>query len=188
MIPRLYFDFLQQRPTPELPQVFTHNVDDVVSLAALTIHACDRVAAEPALLDEPLDLYSLARVYENAADWVKAKDLYEKALAGGLPEASRVKALESLSVLHRRNGHHERSLRICRELMGSEIFSLAGYEGAAVYHERIAGNVEAAMLVVEAGLRRLTDSPLEKRWTQLLRARWERLQQKVIGFPSSETE
>jgi len=186
MIPRLYFDFLLQRPTPELPHIFTHNVDDVVSLAALTIHACDRVAAEPALLDEPLDLYSLARVYENAGDWSKAKNLYEKALAGGLPEVSRVKALESLSVMHRRSGDHERSLRICRDLMDSEIFSLAAYEGAAVYHERIVGSVEAALQIVEEGLHRLGDSAQEKRWTRLLRARWERLQQKVIGFPSSE--
>jgi uncharacterized protein YprB with RNaseH-like and TPR domain len=186
MIPRVYFDFLQQRPTPELPHIFTHNRDDVVSLIALTIHACDRVAAEPALLDEPLDIYSLARVYENAGDWVKAKDLYEKALAGGLPESSRVKALESLSVMHRRNGDHEESLRICRELMASEIFSLTGYEGAAVYHERFAGSVEAALHIVEDGLRRLAGSTIEKRWTRLLRARWERLQQKVIGFPSSE--
>jgi uncharacterized protein YprB with RNaseH-like and TPR domain len=187
MIPRAYFDFLQQRPTPELPHIFTHNLDDVVSLAALTIHACDRIAAEPPLLDEPLDIFSLARVYENASDWVKAKDLYEKALAGGLPEATRMKALESLSVMHRRNGDHEQSLRICRNLMASEIFSLNGYEGAAVYYERIAGSVEAALQVVEEGLRRLGDSSIEKRWNRLLRARWERLQQKVIGFPSSET-
>jgi len=184
-IPRVYFDFLQQRPTPELPHIFTHNLDDVVSLAALTIHACDRVAAEPALLDEPLDVYSLARIYENAGDWMKAKALYDKALAGGLPEASRVKALESLSIMHRREGNHEHSLRICRELMACETFSLAGYEGAAVYHERIAVRVETALQIVEEGLRRLGDSTNEKRWKRLLRARWERLQQKVIGFPSS---
>src|SRR5262249_282334 len=154
MIPRLYFDFLQQRPTPELPHIFTHNVDDVVSLAALTIHACDRVAGEPALLDEPLDLYSLARVYETAGDCAKAQVLYEKALAGGLPGTARVKALESLSVMHRRSGDHERSLRICRDLMDSETFSLTAYEGAAVYHERIAGNLEAALEIVERGLHR----------------------------------
>jgi hypothetical protein len=70
--------------------------------------------------------------------------------------------------------------------MASEIFSLAAYEGAAVYHERIAGNVEAALQVVEQGLQRLGDSAQDKRWTRLLRARWERLQQKVIGFPSSD--
>jgi hypothetical protein len=68
--------------------------------------------------------------------------------------------------------------------MASEIFSLAGYEGAAVYHERIAGSVEMALHVVEEGIRRLGDSTIEKRWTRLLRARWARLQQKVIGFPS----
>ena len=188
MIPRVYFDYLQQRPTPELPHIFSHNLDDVVSLAALTIHACDCVAAETALLDEPLDIYSLARIHENAGDWLKAKDLYERSLEGGLPDASRVKALESLSVMHRRNGEHELSLRICHDLMRCETFSLTGYEGAAVYHERIAGSVEMALQVVEEALRRLSDLPGEKRWSRLLRTRWERLQQKVIGFPSVQAE
>ncbi len=43
MIPRVYFDYIQRRPNVALTSVFTHNVYDVVSLAALTIHACDRV-------------------------------------------------------------------------------------------------------------------------------------------------
>src|SRR5262249_26784793 len=62
MIPRAYFDYLRQGASGLLKGVFTHNVHDVVSLAALTIFACDRVTAEPAALDEPLDLFSMARV------------------------------------------------------------------------------------------------------------------------------
>jgi uncharacterized protein YprB with RNaseH-like and TPR domain len=185
MIPRVYFDFLQQRPAPELPGVFTHNVYDVVSLAALTIHACDCVDAEPAALDEPLDLFSLARILENTEDWQRAVRLYEMAIAGGLPEPTRVKALENLAVIYRRSGDYERSLRISQELMTSPVFSLVAYESAAIYQERIAGDMEAALHVVEEGLERLHDSPQNKRWRTLLRSRWERLQQKVIGFPAT---
>jgi uncharacterized protein YprB with RNaseH-like and TPR domain len=101
MIPRAYFDYIQNRPAPTLPGVFTHNVHDVVSLAALTIQACDRVTMEPALLDEPLDLYSLGRVLENSGDWRRSIQLYEMALAG-LSDAFREKALKRLSVLQRR--------------------------------------------------------------------------------------
>jgi uncharacterized protein len=186
MIPRLYFDFLQQRPAPELPRVFTHNVHDVVSLAALTIHACDCIAAEPAALDEPLDLYSLARILENTADWPRASKFYEMAIVGGLPEPTRVKALENLSIIYRRTGDHERAFRISQELMGSGVFSLVAYEGAAIYHERIAGNMEAALHVIQQGLQRLGASPHGKRWRTLLQSRWNRLQQKVIGFPAAQ--
>src|SRR5439155_13124304 len=55
MIPRAYFDYLQQRPSATFRSIFTRNVHDVISLAALTVHACDRVILEPAALDDPLD-------------------------------------------------------------------------------------------------------------------------------------
>lgn len=186
-IPRVYFDYLQQGPSAELTSVFTHNVYDIMSLAALTVLACDRVAAEPAALDDPLDLYSLARILEDSSDWRRTVELYEQAITGGLPESFRVKALENLSVIYRRSGDPVRSFQICEELMKSEIFSLAAYEGAAVYHERCANNMEAALKAVETGIARLQDFGGNKRWKGLLQSRWERLQQKVIGFPSLET-
>ena len=59
---------------------------------------------------------------------------------------------------------------------------MTGYEGAAIYHERIVRNIEAALQVIEGGLQRLDDSPQTKRVRGLLHSRWQRLQQKVIGF------
>jgi uncharacterized protein YprB with RNaseH-like and TPR domain len=176
MIPRVYFDYLQHKPAPALKGVFSHNVYDVVSLAALTVHACDRVVLEPAALDDPLDLYSLARVLQNSQSWLRSIRLYEMALAGGLFGATRQKALENLSVVHRRTGDHKRSMEICAELMAHGEFSMTGYEGAAIYYERVARDFESALRVVEEGLRRAEG----KRWKKLLQARWDRLQQKVM--------
>lgn len=176
MIPRAYFDYLQQRPGPTLKGVFSHNVYDVVSLAALTIHACDRVILEPAPLDDPLDLYSLARILQNSQLWRRGIQLYEMALAGGLPEPTRQKALENLSVVYRRAGDHERSRDTCAELIAYPEFSMTGYEGAAIYYERVAGNVERALRILEEGMMRAES----KRWKMLLKARWDRLQQKVM--------
>ena len=149
----------------------------MVSLAALTVHACDRVTLEPAALDDPLDLYSLARS-PSELPIVDAQHpgLYDMALAGGLPEPTRQKALENLSVVYRRAGDHERSQEICAELMAYSEFSMAGYEGAAIYYERVARDFESALRVLEEGLRRAES----KRWKMLLQARWDRLQQKVM--------
>jgi hypothetical protein len=176
LIPRAYFDYLQHRSTSTLKGVFSHNVYDVVSLAALTIHACDRVTLEPAPLDDPLDLYSLARIVQNSRNWRRSVRLYEMALAGGLPEPMRQKALENLSALYRRACDHERSRAACAELMALPEFSMAGYEGAAIYYERVAGDFEKASRILEEGLRRAES----KRWKILLKARWDRLQQKVM--------
>ncbi|PYS28148.1 MAG: hypothetical protein DMG11_13675 [Acidobacteria bacterium] len=178
MIPRVYFDYLQRRPSSTLNGVFTHNVHDVVSLAALTLHACDRVTLEPARLDEPLDLYSLARILQNSRDWRRSIHFYEMALAGGLAEPVQKKALEELCVVYRRAGDHEHSRDICHQLMAYPDFSMTGYEGAAIYHERVRGDLESAIRVLEEGIARAES----KRWNVLLRARWNRLQQKVIRY------
>src|SRR5215831_8299550 len=110
MIPRAYFDYLQRRPNVTLRSVFTHNVDDVLSLAALTVHACDRVNFEPAALDEPLDLYSLGRVFENSGNWHRSIPLYEMALTGGVNAPARQKIFERLGTLYRRAGEYEAAL------------------------------------------------------------------------------
>ena len=178
MIPRAYFDYIQRRTSPTLPSVFTHNAHDVVSLAALTIQACDRVTLEPAALDDPLDLYSLARVLEKSPDWRRAIPLYEMAIAGGLPEPVRRKALENLSIVCRRAGDHDRSRELCCELIRHPEFSMTGYESAAIYYERIARDFEGALRILEEGLARANS----ERWKKRLKSRWNRLQQKAIRF------
>jgi hypothetical protein len=102
MIPRAYFDYIQRRGNPAFRSVFTHNVDDVLSLAALTVHACDRLIFEPAPLDEPLDLYSLGRIFEKAKDWQRSIRFYEMALAGGVDEPIRQRIVGRLAALYRR--------------------------------------------------------------------------------------
>jgi len=176
MIPRAYFEYLQRRTSSVLYSVFTHNVYDVVSLAALTVHACDRVMLEPAALDDPLDLYSLARVLETSANWRRAIEIYDMALAGGVEEPIRKKTLENLAVACRRAGQHDRTREICAELMRYPEFSMAGYEGAAIYHERVAPDYDEALRVLEEGLARAES----QRCRTMLQSRWDRLQQKRL--------
>lgn len=117
MIPRAYFDYLQRRANPTFRSIFTHNVDDVLSLAALTVHACDRVVFQPAPLDEPLDLYSLARIFERSADWNRSIRLYEMARAGGVQEPVQQKILERLAILYRRTGEYEAALAMLEQAL-----------------------------------------------------------------------
>ena len=60
--------------------------------------------------------------------------------------------------------------------MANPQFSMTGYEGAALYYERVAGDVERALGILEEAMSRAGN----KRWKMLLKARWDRLQQKVI--------
>jgi uncharacterized protein YprB with RNaseH-like and TPR domain len=181
-IPRVYFDFVNHGPSPDMVGVFTHNVFDVVSLAALTVCACDRVTLEPAAFDNPADIYSLARILENTPDWMRCRTLYETALSAELPEPLRARAAESLCVIYRRCGEHEPALAVYMRLMEEPAFSLAAYEGAAIHFERIARNPLRALEIVDDALERLDDVPNHRRWRTLLQARRERLRQKVIQF------
>jgi hypothetical protein len=181
-IPRVYFDYVNHGSSPQLNGVFTHNVFDVISLAALTICACDRVVDEAAPFDPPSDLYSLARILENTREWRRCESLYEMARDGGLIEPFRSRAAEHLSMIYRRSGRHERGLALCRELMEGPAFILAAYEGAAIHYERIAGDHVRALEIVDQALSRLDDMPQHKRWRALLQTRRERLRQKVIQF------
>ncbi len=181
-IPRVYFDFVNYGMSPDLRGVFTHNVYDVISLAALTVCACDRVVDEPALLDNPLDLYSLSRILENSLEWKRCQTLYEKALEAGLPEPIHTRAAENLAVIYRRSSDHDRALAICLKLMQSTSFSLAAYEGAAIHYERIEKDHVRALQIVEEALTRLEEAAEQKRRKALLKARRERLRQKVFRF------
>ena len=105
--------------------VLKHNVHDIVSLAALTVCAADRVVSEPARLDNPLDLFSLGRIVENTGEWKRALTFYERALAGGLPDPIQSKALENLAVLSRRAGDHSRSLALCQQLMAEYVMRVS---------------------------------------------------------------
>jgi uncharacterized protein len=182
MIPRSYFDFLQGRGAATMNGVLKHNVHDIVSLAALTVCAADRIVSEPARLDNPLDLFSLGRIVENTTEWKRAITFYEWALAGGLPDPLRFKARENLSVLCRRAGDQARSLELSRELMAAADFSMTGYEGAAIYYERVAGDAVRALEIVDRALSRLQDTPANKRYRASLQSRRERLKQKAISF------
>jgi uncharacterized protein YprB with RNaseH-like and TPR domain len=179
-IPRAYFDYLRGRQSPVLRGVFTHNVHDVASLAALTVCACDSIASPPAAFDEPLNLFSLAKVFEHTSEWKKAMAFYECAVQGGLPAPLDRKARESLILLFRRAGDHERSLAMSEQLMQAEDFSFIAYEGAAMYYERIGRNAPRALEIIEAGLSRLGDTRPSMRWRSSLLARRDRLRQITI--------
>jgi len=182
MIPKTYFDFLEGRGTAAMASVLKHNLHDIVSLAALTVSACDRVNAEPAAFEDPLDLYSLARIMEHTPEWRRALEFYERAIQGGLPDAFLAKAQENLVVLSRRAGDHPRAIELCRELMTRTPFSMVAHEGAAIHYERIMSDPLQALQVVESALARLADSAGHKHWQALLQSRRERLRQKAIQF------
>ena len=178
MIPRAYFDYLRSSDAVSLRSVFTHHAADILSLAALTIHAADRVVDEPQPLDDALDLYSLGRIFDQAREDARGARCYEMALAGGVPMPEQARAMERLSVLYRKRGDVVRSMELCGRLMNMDEFSAAGYEGAAMLEEHHERNLDAACAVVRDAMRRLEGRPGAERTVARLNARLDRLERK----------
>jgi uncharacterized protein YprB with RNaseH-like and TPR domain len=181
-IPRAYFDYLRGHGGMLMQGVLKHNVDDIVSLAALAVCAADRVVAEPAAFDHPQDLYSVARIVENTPEWKNAMVFYETALSGGLPDPLRFKARENLITLHRRAGNHGKALELCEELLTEKNFSRTAWEGAAIHYERVAGDSARAIQILEQALTVLGKAAENKRDRAALERRRERLLQKGMRF------
>jgi hypothetical protein len=156
-IPMAYFDYLRTGRSHVLRSVFSHNAYDILSLAALTVLAADRVAGEPQALDDPRDVYSLGRVFDRGPERSRSIRHYEMALdSGGLPAELRVRALERLSVLYTRTGQRERSLDCCLRLIGEPSFNISAYERAAIHYERRARDFDAACRILGEAIGRIS--------------------------------
>ncbi len=105
MVPELYYNYLRHGDVQPLSGVFYHNGMDVISLAALFNYTAS-------LLDHPLqyqhvdslDLVAIARLYDQLERTDEALNLYEKAIAQGLPITFYVDTLLRFAEIKRRKG------------------------------------------------------------------------------------
>ena len=80
-IPQVYFDWVRRRDARALARVFEHNRQDIVSLAALAVLACQWV--EESRAEDPRDIFSLARVLERGRLYERSEAEYRRALSAG---------------------------------------------------------------------------------------------------------
>lgn len=156
LIPQLYFDFVRRRDARALVKVFQHNVTDLVSLAALSVHACHWV--EGGLAEDGRDLLSLGRVLERAERAEGSRASYLQALAIGPASVRRI-ALRRLATHARRAGRFDQAVGHWEQAAG-EGDPLA-LRALAIHHEHRTGDLHAARahaeraLVLVAGVRRV---------------------------------
>ncbi|HVO11422.1 MAG TPA: ribonuclease H-like domain-containing protein [Vicinamibacteria bacterium] len=146
-IPQVYFDWVRRRDAGRLARVFEHNRQDIVSLAALAVHACRWV--EEGSAEDPRDLYSLGRVLERAREFEKSETQYTRALAAGAG-AVRGPALVRLAWRAERSGRHQRALALWRE--AAEAGEPLALRQLAIHHEHRTRDYAAALAAVERGL------------------------------------
>ena len=180
-IPAIYFDYLRTGDPKGLAPVFYHNTLDIVTLAALSVELARAIAnAGEQMLDSPLDLFSLSRIFDRAGAAERGVATCERALAAGLPTPVESHALQHLAAQYKRQRQHERAVALWLELSRRETrFALAALEELAIYYEHRQRDPQTALEFTDAALERLQGEPSLRAHLERFAHRKERLQKKV---------
>jgi tetratricopeptide (TPR) repeat protein len=146
-IPHVYFDWVRRRDARMLARVFEHNRQDIVSLAALAVLACQWV--EEGRAEDARDVFSLARVLERARLYERSEAEYRRALDLG-PGALRGAALLRLAWRAKRAGEHARAAELWGE--AGEAGEVEGWRELAMHHEHRTRDLDEALAAVARGL------------------------------------
>jgi hypothetical protein len=146
-IPQVYFDWVRRRDARMLAKVFDHNRQDIVSLAALAVLACQWVEEDRA--EDPRDVFSLARVLERARLYGRSEAEYRRALELG-PGDLRGPALLRLAWRAKRAGEHERAAALWNE--AGEAGEAEAWRELAMHHEHRTRDLDAALRAVGRGI------------------------------------
>lgn len=159
LVPRYYNEFLQSGDARPLRGVFYHNRQDIVSLAALGVHMV-QLYQDPAPERgvSGIELYSLARLYEEGGDTDDAEAAYREALRTQLSPEIRRKAIRRLSFLLKRQERWDEATDIWRTIIGRG--ELYPYEELAKYWEHHARDYEKAIRAVQAAFQHGSDGKL----------------------------
>jgi uncharacterized protein len=160
LIPQIYFDYVRQRDPRSLFRVFHHNRLDLVSLAALSILACQWV--EEGRAEDPRDVFSLARVFERARLYERSEAEYRRTLESD-PGELRVPALMRLAWRAKRAGSFDEAVTLWQA--AAEEGEVMALRELAVHHEHRTRDLAAALVAVERGLLLLAqrDDPRSRR-------------------------
>jgi len=155
MIPQLYFDYLRGGAAEPLADVFRHNQQDLRGLAALSGKMLSLLAEPETVECEALDLFGMSRLLRRRGETARSRQVYERALAAGLPGELDRAARRELARLAKREHDFGRATQLWSEIVGVDNANadsaLEAYEQLAMYYEHQAREPErAAALTREA--------------------------------------
>lgn len=151
LIPSIYFDYLRGGSPDPLVPIFHHNQMDLRGLAALAARVLALLAHPGEHGQDALELFGVSRICERRGD-VRAREFYERSIAGELPEETNRKARRSLAFLAKRAGDLSRAEAIWGGILGCSREGLEAYEQLAILYERRARDCQKAAAVTRQAL------------------------------------
>ncbi|MBI3634885.1 MAG: ribonuclease H-like domain-containing protein [Candidatus Rokubacteria bacterium] len=180
LIPSLYFDFLRRRHATPLAAVFSHNRDDVLSLAAV-LGWFARALGEPARVTRPEDVAGLGRLWERT-DRACATACYERALDEGLGGAAGRWVRLRLARWAKREARWERACGLWESVARADAHDVTPWEELAKYHEHRRRDFVAAREAVLAALASAHARPTPAGILEQLSHRLRRLERRLADI------
>jgi uncharacterized protein YprB with RNaseH-like and TPR domain len=176
-IPGIYFDWVRRRDARALARVFDHNRQDILSLAALGVLACQWVDEGQA--EDPRDVFSLARVLERARLYDRCEDEYRRTLA---MDASSLRGPALLRLAWRAKRARDWSAAVAYWEQAAETGEIEALRELAMHHEHRTRDLISAQHAAERGLLLLSscsDEPRAGRLVDGFRRRLQRIGRKI---------
>ncbi len=193
LIPGLYTDYARSGDAREMPRIFYHNAQDILSLVTLTARMCDLLST-PALEHADLpgeDLYGLARLLHDLGESARAEAGFAQAALTCQTAPVREMAMRDLAYLLKRQERREEALHWWQELARSEA-AVYAVEELAKHYEWHDQDLSQAMAWTEHGIALVRAMPPGARRRDTLAQlehRLDRLDRKLTpsDIPGSET-
>jgi hypothetical protein len=158
LIPQIYFDFLRHGEASQLPEVFAHNRQDIVSMAALLVRIAQLVQhplqSPNGALISPQELRRVAWLYRQLGDFSASAALFEQLLQAS-KATPRLEDHLALGLCYKGQRRYEEAGRIWRETVERLPFHPLPYIELAKHCEHREGALQAALEWVERALRNL---------------------------------
>jgi uncharacterized protein YprB with RNaseH-like and TPR domain len=148
LIPSLYADYARTGDAREMPRIFYHNAQDILSLVTLTAHLCTLVAAPLAATGGPHlpgeDLYGLARLFQELGRLSEAEAAYAQAARTSRQNHVAEQAARDLAYLLKRQERREEALPWWEDLARTQ-GAVYACEELAKHYEWQAGDLAMAL-------------------------------------------
>lgn len=144
MIPQLYADYLRTEDSRPLVGVFYHNEIDILSLAALFVHTA-------ALFSNPvdysgqllIDLFSIARLFEDLGDEEKSYILFDHCLKNNIASEFLPGVIHHLALYHRRRNEWDQAVSLWQT--AAELDDVFSCIELAKYYEHVVKDYSSAL-------------------------------------------
>ncbi len=162
LIPSMYFSYLRTRDATQMPLVFQHNYQDILSMMHLSAKLLSLHMDPGTFASHAQDLVALGRVYEDLGLFQQSAALYEMARAKGLHLNASVSALMHLSLCYKRLGQWDKALPLWEQMAAQGRAGVFPYVELAKFYEHRARQYQRALDLVDRALHTLEVEALRR--------------------------